>query len=259
MRLTVLGGSAAGPNPGAGCSGYLLTDGDSAIVLDLGPGTLPELRRHIDLRALDGIVISHQHLDHILDLATLRYALMYSPHRIATPLAVWIPPGAEETLHFLARAFSTELEAPDFYREVLDIKTYDPGAPLEIGSFTIAFTRGVHYIPAWAMRVSSTNAQHSLGYTSDTGPAGRLEQAFEGVQLLVAEAALAEPGLEPFESRGHLTAEEAGQLAAKCKAQTLVLSHLWEETGFEQQRERAARAFEGRVEIARPGLMFSIP
>src|SRR5215212_4925265 len=105
MRLTVLGGSAAGPNPGAGCSGYLITDGDAAVVMDLGPGTLLELRRHIDLRSLDGLIISHQHLDHILDVAALRYALLYSPSRPRAPLPLWIPPGSEETLHYLARAF----------------------------------------------------------------------------------------------------------------------------------------------------------
>jgi ribonuclease BN (tRNA processing enzyme) len=258
MRLTVLGGSAAGPNPGAGCSGYLLTDGYSAIVIDLGPGTLLELRRHIDLRSLDGLVISHQHLDHILDVAALRYALMYSPSRPVARLPVWIPPGADETLYYLARAFSSEQEAPDFYSEVLDIRTFDPARPLEIATFSIAFAQGVHYIPSWSMRVSSSKSAMAMGYTADTGPASRLEQHLAGVQVLVAEAALSEPGLEPIETRGHLTAEEAGQLASKCKAQTLVLSHLWEEIGFEQQRDRAARAFEGKIEVARPGLMFNI-
>ena len=258
MRLTVLGGSAAGPNPGAGCSGYLLTDSDSAVADDLGPGTLLELRRHIDLRSLDGLVISHQHLDHVLDVVALRYALKYSPSRPTSPLPVWIPPGAEETFYHLARAFSTEVEAPDFYREVLDIQTFDPAKPLEIGSFSISFAQGVHYIPSWSMRVSSSTTPQTLGYTADTGPAARLEQHLGGVQLLIAEAALAEPGLEPDETRGHLTAEEAGQLATKCGAQTLVLSHLWEEMGFESQRDRAARVFDGKIEIARPGLMFNI-
>jgi ribonuclease BN (tRNA processing enzyme) len=258
MRLTVLGGSAAGPNPGAGCSGYLLTDGDTAIVIDLGPGTLPELRSHIDLRSLDGLVISHQHLDHILDIAALRYSLKYSPSKRSGPLPVWIPPGAEETLHYLARAFSTEQETPDFYTEVLDIRTFDPANPLEIGSFSVALAQGIHYIPSFSMRVSSTKSSKALGYTADTGPAARLEHHLAGVQFLIAEAALAEPGLEPVETRGHLTAEEAGQLATKCGAHTLVLSHIWEEMGFEQQRERAANAFGGKIEIARPGLMFNI-
>ena len=87
MRVTVLGGSAAGPSAGAGCSGYLIQDGDSAIVIDLGPGTLIELKKHVDPRRLDGIVLSHVHLDHTLDIGALRYSLKYSPSPAQAPVA----------------------------------------------------------------------------------------------------------------------------------------------------------------------------
>ena len=79
MELTILGGSAAGPNPGQGCSGYLVESGTTRVVVDLGPGTFPELRRHVDYRLLDGVVLSHGHLDHFLDILTVRYALAYNP------------------------------------------------------------------------------------------------------------------------------------------------------------------------------------
>jgi ribonuclease BN (tRNA processing enzyme) len=72
MQLVVLGGSAASPNAGAGCSGYLVQHGDDNVVLDLGPGTLPELRRHTDYRTLRAVVISHLHPDHTLDLVALQ-------------------------------------------------------------------------------------------------------------------------------------------------------------------------------------------
>ncbi len=72
--------------PGWDVRGYLLDSGTTSIVFDLGPGTLLELRRHCNYRDLDGIVISHMHLDHILDLCALRFALAYNPiaprHRI---------------------------------------------------------------------------------------------------------------------------------------------------------------------------------
>ena len=40
MELTVLGMNGPFPAPGSGCSGYLLTAGNTAIQLDLGCGTL---------------------------------------------------------------------------------------------------------------------------------------------------------------------------------------------------------------------------
>src|SRR5215216_3648310 len=104
MELTILGGSAAGPNPGQGCSGYLVGSGMTRVVLDLGSGTFPELRRHVDYRLLDGVVLSHWHLDHFLDILALRYALEYNPVPANRRLPLWLPPGGLELLHRLAQA-----------------------------------------------------------------------------------------------------------------------------------------------------------
>jgi ribonuclease BN (tRNA processing enzyme) len=236
MRLTVLGGSAAGPNAGAGCSGYLIRDRETAIVIDLGPGTLPELKRHLEPRMLDAIVLSHAHLDHVLDLPALRYSLKYSPSPAWRPIPVWAPPGAVEVLDKLAQAFSTDDEAPAFYTGVLDIHPYDPAETLTIGSVSLRFAPGVHYVPSWGMRIASTDGS-TLGYTADTGPAAEFAELFGGVRLLVSEATLLDPGSEPIETRGHLTAAEAGRLATRTGTPALLLSHLWEEFGFERLRE----------------------
>ena len=79
MRLTILGGSAASPNAGMGCAGLLVLTDRTRLVLDLGPGTLQELRRHTDFRTLDAVIVSHMHVDHVLDLLALRHALAYNP------------------------------------------------------------------------------------------------------------------------------------------------------------------------------------
>lgn len=258
MRLTVLGGGAAGPNPGVGCSGYLITNDGSAIVLDLGPGTLQELKRHIDPRLLDGIVISHPHLDHILDVASLRYSLKYAPSSVRTPVSLWVTPGSLATLDHLARAFCGDDDPALFYDGVFDIRVYDPEQPLTLGAFTITFAPTVHYIPAFAMRIEISPAGPALVYTADTGPASQLDKRFQNASVLVAEAALADPGLEPEMIRGHLTAEEAGQLANRMSVRTLLLTHLWEEMGLDSLRQRATTIFHGRVEIARPGLLVDV-
>ena len=107
MKLTgMLGGSAAGPGPGQGCSGYLVESGDSRIVLDLGPGTLPELRRHTDYRTLDGIIISHMHLDHVLGSARSPVrALRTTRCQRRCPIPLWLPPDGSVVLHRAGAAF----------------------------------------------------------------------------------------------------------------------------------------------------------
>lgn len=252
MRLTVLGGSAAGGNPGQGCSGYLVQSGGTRIALDLGPGTLPVLRLHADARELDGIVVSHLHLDHVLDLLALRYSLAYGPHPPARRVPLFLPPGGLAFLDRLATALADDGEGGPYF-DVFAVTEYDPGAGLTIGDFAIAFAPTVHYVPCWAMRVSGLHAA-DLVYTADTGPSADLAPFARDAGVIVVEGSADTPGDEPWESRGHMTPEEAGALAASADARALVLTHLWVEHGVELSVRRAATTFSGRIEIARPGL-----
>ncbi|HEX5498412.1 MAG TPA: MBL fold metallo-hydrolase, partial [Thermomicrobiales bacterium] len=149
MRLTVLGGSAAGPNTGQGCAGFLVQGNGASIVLDLGPGTLPELRRHADFRTLDAIVISHLHLDHILDLFALRFALAYNPVPPRRKTRLVLPPGGRGWFDRAAELFGGE-DASAYFDNVFAIEEFDPGLPLTIGPATLTFAPTVHYVPCWA-------------------------------------------------------------------------------------------------------------
>jgi ribonuclease BN (tRNA processing enzyme) len=253
VRLTVLGGSGAGTNTGQGCSGYLVDAGGTRLVLDLGPGTLLELRRHADFRTLDGVVLSHLHVDHTLDLVALRFALAYNPVRPPGPLPLWLPPGGRAFLDRVAAAFGEPGKAAEFFPSVFAVHQYDPHTALRVGEATLRFAPTVHYVPCWAIRVETPGAG-ALGYTADAGPTSRLDDLFAGVEVLVAEGNSLSPSPEPLAERGHLTATEAGELAARVGAGTLVLTHLWEENGFDAYRDRAAAAFTGRLELATPGL-----
>jgi ribonuclease BN (tRNA processing enzyme) len=252
MQLTVLGGSAASPNAGMGCAGLLVQTDRARLVLDLGPGTLHELRRHTDFRTLDAVIVSHLHLDHVLDLLALRHALAYNPIPPPGPIPVWLPPGG---IAFLARATAPfdECDEPGRFAATVRLAEYDPAQPLAIGDATVTFAPAAHDIPAWAMRIDAPGST-DLGYTGDTGPAARLAPFFAGVGVLVAEATLLEPGDMPVAKRGSLTASEAGALAAAAGAEALILTHMWQEVDVAAHRQQAAAAFAGRLEIASPGL-----
>jgi ribonuclease BN (tRNA processing enzyme) len=255
MQLTVLGGSAASPNTGMGCSGYLLQSGQTRIVIDLGPGTLTELRRHADFRALDAVLISHMHVDHVIDLLALRHALAYNPIPPPRPVPVWLPPGGGAILAQATTPFDA-CDVPGRFAGTVSVAEYDPERPLVIGDVSVIFAPAVHYLPAWAMRLRGDGVA-DLGYTGDTGPAAKLERFFRGVGVLVAEATLLDPGTSPLAERGSLTAGEAGELATAAGADLLVLTHLWEELDLAASRAQAAAAFAGRIELAAPGLTVS--
>lgn len=252
MKLTSLGGSAAGPNPGQGCSGYLIESNGTHIVLDLGPGTLPELRLHADYRTLDAVVLSHLHLDHLLDILSLRYTLAYNPVPAPRPAPVWLPPGGRTLFTRIASAFS-DPESCSSYFSVFALAEFDPDSPLKIGAVTVRFHPTVHYVPCWAMRISDGRSG-DLFYTADTGPAGRLASFARGCRVVIAEGTARPETLEAWATRGHLTPFEAGALARDAEAETLVLTHLWQENDPFLALREAQEAFAGRVILAAPGM-----
>jgi ribonuclease BN (tRNA processing enzyme) len=255
MHLTVLGGSAASPNAGAGCAGLLVQTDQTRLVLDLGPGTLQELRRHTDFRTLDAVIVSHMHVDHVLDLLALRHALAYNPLPAPAPVSVWLPPGGAEHLALAIAPFDA-CDEPGRLTSTVKVAEYDPAQPLTIVDVVVTFAPAVHYIPAWALRVQPS-AGPTLGYTGDTGPAAALAGFFAGVHVLVAEATLLAPGVRPSDERGSMTAAEAGELAVAAGAEILVLTHMWQELGLAAYRSQAQVVFPGRIEMATPGLTLS--
>jgi ribonuclease BN (tRNA processing enzyme) len=252
VRIVVLGGSAAGPNTGAGCSGYLVTEGDTSIAIDLGPGSLPELRKHVDYRSLSGIVISHYHLDHIQDLGALRYLAMYNPDPIDHKIQLHVPPDSAGRFAQWARAFADDY-GQEFLETIFDITEYEPNQTLAIDSIGLQFARTVHPVPAWAIRVHGSGPGE-FGYTADTGPTADLVDFFRGVTLLASEATEPADTMQASEKRGHLTPAEAGKLATNSNAKALILTHRWEELGLEGAANEAGAEFNGPIMIAKPGL-----
>ena len=94
MRLTVLGKSPSWQDAGGACSGYLLEDGDTAVLVDCGNGVFAKLRQRIDYVDVDAVVISHLHADHFLDLVPYSYALSYAPRQQPVPVDRW--PGTDD-------------------------------------------------------------------------------------------------------------------------------------------------------------------
>jgi ribonuclease BN (tRNA processing enzyme) len=252
-QLTVLGGSAAGVGTGQGCSGYLIQTESTNLVLDLGPGTLPELRKHTDFRELDGIVISHLHMDHVLDLFALRFALAYNPVRPTKPIPLFLPPNGLEFMRRAAALWAQPGEE-DYFTAVYDMVEYDPDQTLTIGDFVLRFAPTAHIIPCWAIRVQSRDNSEDLFYGADSGIDGDLDQLAHGAAVVIAEAA-APAGADIEQIRGlHYTPEQAAKLAERAGARNLVLTHIWEEHDPLKQAAAARAHFTGRMTVAVPGV-----
>ena len=219
LRLTVLGCSTAAPHPDTPTAGYLVEWGTTALLLDLGQGVVRNLQAVLDPHALAGVVIGHMHADHYLDIVGLRYLYPWGVPA-PDPLPVHLPPGGRERLDALSRAVS---ERDGFFDAAFIAREYDPEQPLSIGPLTVRFVRGRHYVPAWGVVVEAPDGTR-LGYTGDTGPSASVEAAVADVDLLLVEAALTSATFDD-EERGHLTAEEALDLARAARARSTILVH----------------------------------
>ena len=219
LRLTVLGNSTAVPHPESAAAGYLVEWGDTAILLDAGQGVIRSLQDRLDPHRLTAVVIGHMHADHSLDLVGLRYLYPWG-EPAADPLPVHLPPGGRVRLDALATGIS---ERVGFFEDAYTIDEYDPAAPLVIGPLVIRFNRGRHYVPAWGLTVEAPDGAR-LAYTGDTGPSEPVVDFSSGADLLLIEAALRVAAHDDAE-RGHLTAEEAIDMATRARVRSAFLVH----------------------------------
>ena len=264
MELTILGGSAATPNGGDASAGYLVSSGTTSILIDCGSGVVSRLRACCDPRTLSGVVISHLHSDHTLDLIALRYGLQYALPGPGAAIPLHLPPGGTDFLTRLGDIFALGNESTSgFWDGVLAPHEYSDnlasGAPLLIGDLALTFAPMIHYIPVWAIRVEEISTGRVLTYSADTGPAAPLAAFAADSDLFLCEATLLRqaPGTD-LTTTGHLTAGEAGTIATEARARRLVLTHLWAELGFEQYLAGAKATYAGQVDLARSGLSFTI-
>jgi ribonuclease BN (tRNA processing enzyme) len=219
LRLTVLGCSTAAPHPATPTAGYLVEWDDTALLLDVGQGVIRNLQKVLDPHALAAIVVGHMHADHYLDVVGLRYLYPWG-ERAPDPLAIHLPPGGRARFDALSVAVS---ERNGFFDAAFDAVEYDPDRILEVGDLRVRFVKGRHYVPAWGVLVEAPNGTR-IGYTGDTGPSHSVEESMRGADLLLVEAALRDVAHDDPE-RGHLTPQEAIDLARSAEARSALLVH----------------------------------
>lgn len=255
----MLGKSPAMPDAGGAQSGYLIAHDGFTLLLDCGSGVFAKLRAYADPAAVDAVVISHLHADHMLDLMPFGFALAAgmleeSPRkplaagRLDEPLrkpALWAPPGARGA--FLAYAEAVGMEDP--INEGFDVHEYVSGSPLELGPLTISFREVPHYIPAWACDLRAGDGSR-LTFGGDCGPNDAIVELAQGTSLLMLEATEGPGPHVGSGPRGHLTAAEAGGLAQRAGAGRLLLTHYSDRLDVEPLRQAAAATFDGPVELA---------
>jgi ribonuclease BN (tRNA processing enzyme) len=242
LELTVLGAGPAYSNrPGSTGAAYLVRDGGTAVLLDLGQGSFPRLATAIEPSRLAAVVISHLHPDHFIDLVPLRHYLAYqfNPRRRVRVLG---PAGLAERIDALHAH-------PGFTAETLECDRLGQG-PNRIGTLTIESRLVEHTDESYAIRVSGAGGP-ALVYSGDCGVAGDLAPLIAVGDTLLVEVSFG-AGPVPKDAL-HLDAPAIAALVRATRPGRILLTHL--QMGFDPDAaiQIVAAASDAPVTLVSPG------
>ncbi|WAL68631.1 MBL fold metallo-hydrolase [Amycolatopsis cynarae] len=259
MQLTVLGCRSGMPAGGSPSSGYLVDTGRTRLLLDCGPGIATALSA-VD-GPLDGVVITHLHIDHCYDLLPLGKSLLKPMLRFpgapdfggeCKPVPLLVPVGAKELFARWSQLFPiTSMPVLNRAFEVaFDVREYEPGDRFEFGGCAVELHELAHSAPNCGIRL--TDGERTLAYTGDTGMTGALVDLAAGADSFLCEATLR---ASDTTGHGHLSAAEAGRVAAEAGVGELVLTHFasTEPDWLHGLRTDAGAEFGGRIRLAEAG------
>jgi ribonuclease BN (tRNA processing enzyme) len=263
MRITVLGKSPAWQDAGGACSGYLIEEAQTTVLLDCGNGVFGKLRTRCDYTDVDAVVISHLHADHFIDLIPYAYALLLTPRQQPVPVAghpgtdsparprLIAPPGATQMFRDVVGSWGDG----ELIEQAFRIEEYAVDSTVEIGPLTARFAEVPHFILTHAVELTGTTGGR-LTFGADCRPCEELVEFARDTDLLLVEATLPRP--ERTGIRGHMTPAEAGEHARRAGAGRVVLTHISDELDGEWALEQASASFGGAVEIAREGAAYEV-
>jgi cAMP phosphodiesterase len=205
MEIRVLGCHGS-QFPGFGFTGFLI---NGRTLMDAGAVTsvlTPEEQFRVD-----HVLISHAHLDHIRDLASLADNLCYSP--INRPLSVISTPLVIETLkrHIFNGAIWPDFSIlPSAERPVLRFEPIRTGEKMRVGHLCVTAIPVHHCVETVAYVIESghDSSRTAAIFVGDTGPTEeiwRVAEKAENVRAIFVETSLPGEMADVAELTGHLT------------------------------------------------------
>lgn len=258
MKMTVIGCSGSFAAPSGPASSYLLehTDGDGRtwrVVLDLGSGAFGPLQGACDPADLDGVVFSHLHPDHFMDITGLEVFRAYHERTDLPCLAVHGPGSLPQRLR---EVMGRDTDVPDGVDCLpFDFQPVVDGTRFEIGPFAFEAGSVVHPVETYAFRI--TCQDRVLTYSGDTDSCDRLVELADGADVFLCEAGYIEGRDDRF-TGVHLTGRRAGQAATDAHARRVVLTHIAPWTDPQVPLEEARSTYTGPLELAAGGLVVDV-
>lgn len=225
------------------CPGYLVTYGNSKILLDCGNGITRLLKFPEDLKNLN-VFITHFHNDHFGDLGILQYA-SYVYHNLGMlneKINIYLP---KEDINNIKSSIINNKET---FSTIEDI---DENKIMNIGIMKVSFHNNhSHTIPSYVIKIE--NDKFKMVYTSDVGITNlnELVNFCSNADLLICESSFIKEHNSNLKT--HLKASEAAEIAKRANVKQLLLTHFLPETEKIKYLKEAKEIFEN-VMVAKEG------
>lgn len=214
--LHLLGTGGAVSDPHRTTTMLAFTDGPSTIVVDCGGDVVQRLlAAGLDPAALDALIITHEHPDHVSGFPLFMEKIWLHGRR--DPLPIY---GIAPALDQARRCFDTfdtsrwdglpERDWREFPHEQNTVV-------LSNDRWHITATPGKHSVPVVGLRVESRTSGGVVAYSCDTEPIPEMADLAHQADILVHEA---------NGSYNHTSIPEAAEIAAQAEAKRLILVHL---------------------------------
>jgi len=241
LEIIVLGSGGPRPSDRASAGNLVLVGGKARLLVDAGAGTfLRAGEQNLDLSSLDGILLTHLHIDHSAEVPSFVKARALGGQgsvkiRLFGPTGNALFPSTRQWSEGLFGASGLDRYVRNFGAETRVLAENVPstrgaiGEKRELAPGLWLLTMGLHHgdAPAVGYRIESEGRSVVLAGDIDATGLPALERLARGADLLVVSCAVLDPPGSPealYER--HSPPRLLAQTAARAAVGALLLTHL---------------------------------
>jgi ribonuclease Z len=216
MTVHLLGTGAAVSDPHRTTTMLAFEEANSFFLVDCGGDAVQRMMLSgLDPTAVEAVILTHQHPDHISGFPLLIEKLWLLGRR--APIPVYGPSTTLELARTMFSLFNTKQweGLPDLEWHPVDMI---PLAPVfDRGPFHVSAAPVEHPVPTIGLRVET--ARSTVAYSCDTSPCDAVLELARNADVLIHEGTGTLPGV-------HSSPEEAAIAAATASVRQLILVHI---------------------------------